>query len=74
MKKKVMTFESVHHALGAEKAIRLAGIDARVINTPRRLSSDCGISITFDLQDEQQVIGAITEKGINFRGLYEFID
>jgi Putative Se/S carrier protein-like len=44
----VVLFESVSHALRAEKIFKAAGISCKLIPVPRRLSSDCGICLRFD--------------------------
>lgn len=72
MNEKIMTFESVHHTLKAEKVLRLAGLKTAAINTPRRLSSDCGISLKFDAADENAVTGALAADGIGFKGIYDY--
>ena len=72
MKDMIMTFESVHHTLKAEKALRLAGFDAVAINTPRRLSSDCGISLKFAAGKVAAIQGTLNEENIAWRGCYEY--
>jgi hypothetical protein len=39
----------------AEKALKQAGFDVRLIPVPRQLSSDCGLSIAFRLEDRPEV-------------------
>jgi hypothetical protein len=74
MKEKIMTFESVHHTLRAEKTLRLAGLTTTAINTPRRLSSDCGISLKFAAADESPVIAELEKSTIKFKGIYEYTE
>jgi len=70
MDQKILTFASVHHALKAEKMLRLKGIDIHVINTPREVSKDCGICLRFDEQDEDRLIDAMKEKKAAYAGIY----
>jgi len=44
----VVLFQSVHHALRAEKLLKEAGIPCKLIPIPRNLSSDCGVCLRFD--------------------------
>jgi hypothetical protein len=67
---KIVTFESVHQALKAEKAVRSAGLKADAISVPRHLSSDCGIALRFDDSIEEPVIKIMCDNEINFRGIY----
>jgi hypothetical protein len=40
-------FNSIHKVMRAERILKGAGVDARVVPVPRSLSSDCGLSIVF---------------------------
>ncbi len=51
----VVLFESVSHALGAEKIVKGAGIGCKLIHVPRHLSSDCGICLRFNADDRKRV-------------------
>jgi hypothetical protein len=46
--REVVLFQSVHHALRAEKLLKEAGIPCKLIPIPRNLSSDCGVCLRFD--------------------------
>ena len=50
MHNKVITFQSTHHVLKAEKILIKAGFKFDIIPTPKNISSDCGMSIRFDSQ------------------------
>ncbi len=50
MQNKVITFQSTHHVLKAEKILIKAGFKFDIIPTPKNISSDCGMSIRFDSQ------------------------
>jgi len=50
MQDKVITFQSTHHVLKAEKILITAGFKFDIIPTPKNISSDCGMSIRFDSQ------------------------
>lgn len=44
----VILFQSVHHALRAERLLKAADIPCKLIPVPRNLSSDCGVCLRFD--------------------------
>jgi hypothetical protein len=58
----VILFESVSHALRAEKLVKAANIRGRLIPVPRHLSSDCGVCFRFDLSDRKAVEDALSGK------------
>ena len=51
----VVLFESVSHALRAEKLIKAAGISCKLIPVPRHLSSDCGVCLRFAIKDLEPI-------------------
>lgn len=51
----VVLFESVSHALRAEKMIKAAGLACKLVHVPRHLSSDCGVCLRFSASAKEQV-------------------
>ncbi len=60
----VFLFESTHHALSAEKALKDAGIRHAVINTPRELSASCCISLRIDPALKDEAVSILDERGV----------
>jgi hypothetical protein len=58
----VALFESVSHALRAEKLIKAAGIACKLIPVPRHLSSDCGVCLRFRTDDAEAVQSLLSGK------------
>lgn len=58
----VALFESVSHALRAEKMIKAAMISCKLIPVPRHLSSDCGVCLRFNTADKEQIAAALKDK------------
>jgi hypothetical protein len=58
----VVLFESVSHALRAEKIIKAENIPCKLIPVPRQLSSDCGVCLRFSAVHKEQVERALTGK------------
>lgn len=47
----VAAFRSRTQVLRMESALRRAGVDVRVVSTPRDVAIGCGLSVRFDLRD-----------------------
>jgi hypothetical protein len=58
----VVLFESVSHALRAEKIIKTENVPCKLIPVPRQLSSDCGVCLRFSVVHRDQVERALTGK------------
>jgi len=57
----IITFESVHFVMKAEKVLKEYGIDVVLVPTPREISSDCGIALEV-LKENQEIIRNIFSK------------
>ncbi len=58
----VFLFESVSAVLVAEKALKNMGITHKLIPVPKQLSSDCGVCIRVESDDQPRVEQALTDK------------
>ncbi|MBI5443980.1 MAG: DUF3343 domain-containing protein [Deltaproteobacteria bacterium] len=63
-------FHSVHKVMKAEKALKRAGLDVRLMPVPRQLSSQCGLAILFFLRDREEATIALEAEGCPFVELY----
>lgn len=68
---KVILFDSTRFAIRAEKVLKEAGIKIKVIPTPRKYSSNCGVSIAFNETDQEKVASTLNEKAVPFKGPYD---
>ena len=64
MKKIILTFESVHFVIQAEKILLENKIPHEVIHTPRSISSDCGVCVLIEYQYLQRAQKLITDKNV----------
>ncbi len=73
----VILFDSTNHAIRAEDLVQAAGFKlARVIPTPRDISSDCGVVLRVLAEDKEGVLELLEEKGAGWRdvvGLHQKI-
>jgi hypothetical protein len=58
----VVLFESISHALRAEKLIKAAQITCKLVPVPRHLSSDCGVCLRFNTDAKDQVENILQNK------------
>ena len=54
----------------AEKTLKAAGLDVRLMPVPRQLSSDCGLSIMCHLRDREAIEQALDEAGCPYEELH----
>jgi hypothetical protein len=65
----VILFDSTHHALRGEKALKDARIRHAVINTPREFSVDCGISLRIDAALRDEASCALDASGVAYMSI-----
>jgi len=58
----VFLFESVSAVLVAEKLLKDMGITNKLIPVPRQLSSDCGVCLRVESNDQLRVEQALADK------------
>lgn len=67
----VAAFRSRQHVLRTVERLRMQGIQAGVVSTPREISAGCGLSVRFDLTDAEKIKAFMnTFKNPNLIGLY----
>jgi hypothetical protein len=66
----VVLFHSTAHAIRAEKVLVRAGLQIKMIPTPRQLSSDCGMALRFDRMEEARVAAVLAEKRVPINGIH----
>jgi Putative Se/S carrier protein-like len=70
MQYSVVLFHSITGALQAEKRLKGKGIANKLIPVPRQLSSDCGVCLRFQREDEAEVKKALEEDRLDTQGIY----
>lgn len=66
----VVLFYTNSAALRAEKVLGQAGLEVKLIPTPRDLSSDCGIALRFDAAERQKVEELLALARVETAGLH----
>jgi hypothetical protein len=62
----VVLFFGTQGALRAEKVLKKAGHEVKLIPTPRQLSSDCGVALRFPWLEFKQVHDFLTSAHVDF--------
>lgn len=62
----VVLFYSTSLAIRAEKVAKNAGIQVKLIPTPRHLSSDCGTALRLKVEDRESIIRAFNVAKIDY--------
>lgn len=68
---RVILFSSTSHAIRAQRLLRDNGFKIKVIPTPRKYSSNCGIAIKFLSELEESIREFLGRKGIRYEGPYD---
>ena len=63
--KYVLTFQSTHAVLKAEKLMKNNTFVCEIVPTPRRVSSDCGMAIRVDEGMGESVKALLIAHGVN---------
>ncbi len=66
----IISFESTHHAMFAEKMLNKAAIEIMVVPTPRQIDKSCGISIKIKDEDMQEAVKTLAKYNIEVKGIY----
>lgn len=60
----IVLFDTTQAAIRAEKVLNQAGIKTKLIPVPRHISSNCGISLRFELIIVSAVESTLAAKGV----------
>jgi hypothetical protein len=67
----VILVYSTNHALRAEKLLKQAEIDCKLIPVPRHLSSDCGVCVRIE-QECKEAVRQVLEAGrLEYEGIHD---
>jgi hypothetical protein len=63
--KLILTFESIHAVLKAEKLLKQGEFAHEIVPTPREISSDCGMAIRVSEEIGEKAKTLLVDKGVN---------
>ena len=67
---KIFVFKSTYLTFKAERLFKGAGLSCKVVTKPRDISSDCGLAIGVNAEDEARAEALLAEKGIEKMGVW----
>ncbi len=67
----VISFDSTHHAIKAEKLFKEHNLNIRMMPTPREITASCGLSIRFEVGDLEEVEDIINQEELAVKGKYK---
>lgn len=69
----IISFNSTHHAIRAEKLLVEAGLSVMTLPTPREIAASCGLSIKFEFNDIEVINNIMKDNSIERRGIYHIL-
>jgi hypothetical protein len=55
----LLIFQSIHHVLAAEKALKATTVPADLVPVPKEISPNCGMAITVAASDRAPALAAL---------------
>jgi hypothetical protein len=68
--KAVVTFDSTHHAMRAEDALRAEGVGLEVVPPPVNLRSGCGLALRVALEDVPAVVETLARREAHYAAIH----
>ena len=66
----VITFDSIHRVIKAEKILIEEKVSVTLIPTPRHISSDCGMVVQVVYEELERAKEILREGGLEVEGIY----
>jgi hypothetical protein len=66
-----LLFHSTQGAIKAERALLRAGVQVKLIPTPRQLSSDCGTALRCAWSDVEAVTAVLQAANVEYTGVHK---
>jgi len=67
----VILVHSTSYAIRAERVLNMAEIPSKLIPVPRHLSSDCGVCVRIDRENQEAALQALESAGVETIGIHE---
>ena len=68
---RVILVHSTSHAIRGENLLSRAGIESKLIPVPRTISSDCGVCLRIDPQDEERAQLVLEDGRLEIDGIHQ---
>ena len=67
----VILMHSTSYAIRAEKVLHMAEIPSKLIPVPRHLSSDCGVCVRIERENQEAALQALASAGVETERIHE---
>ena len=67
----IVLFDSVHHVLAAERALKDGRVSHDLVPVPKELSSDCGMAIELREADAPRAFGLWDDPSVRWRRIFK---
>lgn len=67
----IITFYSSQHAIQAEKALKKAEIEVELIPGPKDISPNCGVALSFSLEDMEKVVQTLSLARVKYEAVHK---
>ena len=67
----VITFDSIHRVMKAERILNEEHISLTLLPTPRHISSDCGMVVQVQCEELERVQKILCESNLEIEGIYK---
>lgn len=68
----LLTFFASHHAIRAEKTLRVAGMEVALIPGPKELSPNCGVAVRFEFAKREEALTLLEAKKVRVDEIHEY--
>jgi hypothetical protein len=68
----LLTFFASHHAIRAEKTLRVAGFAVVLIPGPKELSPNCGVAVRFEYSKREDALAMLEAKRVQVDEVHEY--
>jgi hypothetical protein len=65
----IVLFETTQAVIKAEKVLNKAGVKIKLIPVPRHISTNCGISIRFELSLTDKIKSILSDNNISYANI-----
>ncbi len=66
----ILTFQSTHHAMRAERILTEEGIKTKTIPTPRDITLSCGLAIRIGVEDLETIMELKRSEKLEYKELH----
>jgi len=67
----ILLFKNTHEVIKADHLLEKLGFKREIIPTPKRLSSECGVSLKVFCDDWEKVLIELSDCGISITKIYD---